>query len=157
VRRPSGCFAMRGPLESSTRRYSAPRRRSVSARGFRRLRAGLRRVGARIFVVATSLAVRAATSHATVVSAQDFDCLLDAPFLAPDAIPSVRLLGTGDFDGDGRQDVVAVSPSQARILFRRAGPRFESGPIVRLAHASALVATDVDVDGRLDLVVTRTT
>ena len=75
------------------------------------------------------------------------------------AAGSAYALGTDalhlvDFDGDGRLDMVTVNQSNVSVLYGNGTGGF--GPSVTLApsqDASLLATADVDLDGRLDLII----
>lgn len=72
-----------------------------------------------------------------------------------DVPPGVRLAATGDFDGDGREDLLWQEGTTNRFLawHGRADHRFEApGSLVVDVHGGTLVgAADVDGDGRDEL------
>lgn len=86
------------------------------------------------------------------------------PLPVPSGTVLVRLVGTGDVDGDGAPEVVLEAPLEGRLLvFRNDGrgsfPAVEAigvvEPVAGVVPTFAATVADVDGDGRADLVGVR--
>ncbi|MFT3771017.1 MAG: VCBS repeat-containing protein [Minicystis sp.] len=67
---------------------------------------------------------------------------------------SAERLAAGDLDGDGRPDLVVVSPGHPIGVMRNTGAGFTDEALLPV-DADGAVLADLDGDGRLDIVATR--
>ncbi len=83
-----------------------------------------------------------------------------APFYDPIDIPNlgtVRSTASGDFNGDGRIDLVVPNDHETVVLLNQGGGRFvESARLQGLGSDEAAVVGDFDGDHRLDLAIAYT-
>lgn len=84
-----------------------------------------------------------------------FTDVTGAAGLAQTPAQPARAVLAGDYDNDGRADLVVLGDRGIRLLHQGTGGRFEAGPALpaypHLAEAAALV--DVDHDGDLDIFI----